>query len=171
MGFFSWKTQDTNKSIANVHSGRSVVRVTMTDNKGNKWVEDSYEGYGVFGGKDYYQLLAEMNSPENCTGDIDADRSIGIRLEFGIRAIKNKKTGKMYKANSIDFFNWDKDILPHGLSANDSLETGKWESITIKEEDTVYPNLTENPNHQWKNEQALACEEQGFFYSDYEINE
>lgn len=33
----------------------------MTDHKGNKWVEDNYEGYGIFGGKDYYELLAEMN--------------------------------------------------------------------------------------------------------------
>jgi hypothetical protein len=61
MGFFSWKTQDTNKSIANQYSNRKPFKVTMSDNKGNKWTETNYEGYGVFGGKDYFELLAEMN--------------------------------------------------------------------------------------------------------------
>ena len=61
MGFFSWKTQDTDRSIANNYSTRKTFTVVMIDNKGNKWVEQSYEGYGVFGNKDYYELLAEMN--------------------------------------------------------------------------------------------------------------
>ena len=66
MGFFSWKTQDSKKSIANSYSTRPVFTVYMTDDKGNRWKEDKYEGYGEFGGKDYYELLAEMNgiSPE-----------------------------------------------------------------------------------------------------------
>ena len=33
----------------------------MTDDKGNRWEESNYDGYGVFGGKDYYALLDEMN--------------------------------------------------------------------------------------------------------------
>lgn len=61
MGFFSWRTQDTDKSIANSYSTRSTFRVQMLDNKGNVWTENNYDGYGVFGGKDYYELLAEMN--------------------------------------------------------------------------------------------------------------
>ena len=61
MGFFSWKTQNTNKSIANRFSSNPTFTVTMIDNKGNKWVEHNYEGYGRFGGKDYYELMAEMN--------------------------------------------------------------------------------------------------------------
>jgi hypothetical protein len=61
MGFFSWNTQDTDKSIANNYSNRNTFRVQMIDNKGNVWTESDYEGYGRFGGKDYYELLAEMN--------------------------------------------------------------------------------------------------------------
>jgi hypothetical protein len=61
MGFFSWKTQDTDKSIANKYSIRSTFRVQMMDDKGNVWTENDYDGYGEFGGKDYYELLAEMN--------------------------------------------------------------------------------------------------------------
>lgn len=61
MGFFSWKTQDTNRSIDNKYSNESTFPVTMIDNKGNRFLETKYDGYGVFGGKDYYILLAEMN--------------------------------------------------------------------------------------------------------------
>tara|TARA_R110002153_G_scaffold36023_2_gene106797 strand:+ start:7508 stop:7846 length:339 start_codon:yes stop_codon:yes gene_type:complete len=75
MGFFSWKTQDTFKSICNAYSGKETFTVYMLDNQGNAWQEDDYDGYGVFGGKDYYELLAEMN-------DLDSDRANGISLAF-----------------------------------------------------------------------------------------
>jgi hypothetical protein len=61
MGFFSFITQDSKKSIANIHSSRPAFTVYMTDNRGNMWKEDAYEGYGDFGGKDFYELVAEMN--------------------------------------------------------------------------------------------------------------
>ncbi len=91
MGFFSWRNQDTGKAIMNTHS-HGGHKSTMTDNKGNKFIENSYDGYGVFGGKDYYVLLAEMNpeiskeiKPEVDlkTADEDTVRGIGIDIEFG----------------------------------------------------------------------------------------
>ena len=85
MGFFSWNTMDTDKSIANEHSNRNTFRVQMMDNKGNVWTEDSYDGYGRFGGKDFYELLAEMNGFESDkTGDeyTDEARGFGINLAF-----------------------------------------------------------------------------------------
>jgi len=75
MGFFSWITQDTGKSIPNTYSNKNTFKVIMTDNKENQWEESNYEGYGVFGGKDYYALLDEMNGG---TGD----RMRGIDLFF-----------------------------------------------------------------------------------------
>jgi hypothetical protein len=48
MGFFSWKTQDTDESIANNYSNRDTFRVQMIDNTGNGYTEDTYEGY-VYG--------------------------------------------------------------------------------------------------------------------------
>lgn len=68
---FSWYTQDTNKRIV-ANQNKSI---TMTDMFGNKWVEECYEGYGVFGGKDFYELLAEMNG-------LGSDRLKGIDLAF-----------------------------------------------------------------------------------------
>lgn len=58
---FSWVTSDTKESIANVYSGADVPSVKLIDNVGNEYFEDSYEGYGVFGGIDYYELVALMN--------------------------------------------------------------------------------------------------------------
>lgn len=75
MGFFSWRTQDTDKSISNQYSTRNTFRVQMMDDKGNVWTEDNYDGYGEFGGKDYYELLAEMNGGPS-------DRNYGIDLAF-----------------------------------------------------------------------------------------
>ena len=80
MGFFSWKTQDTDKSIANSYSTRSTFRVQMMDHKGNVWTENNYDGYDVFGGKDYYELLAEMNGITDT--DVDRLRMAGIDLAF-----------------------------------------------------------------------------------------
>jgi len=71
MGYFSWITQDTKRSIGGSESPLGTFSVMMTDNNGNKWHEDNYEGYGVFGGKDFYELLAEMNGMKTRDEGID----------------------------------------------------------------------------------------------------
>ena len=76
MGMFSWHTNDTGEPIWNEMSEVGTKTVYMIDDKGNKWKEDSYQGYGVFGGKDYYELLAEMNG-------LGSDREKGIKLWCG----------------------------------------------------------------------------------------
>jgi hypothetical protein len=106
MGFFSWKTQDTDKSIANKYSIRRTFRVQMMDNKGNVWTEDDYDGYGVFGGKDYYELLAEMNGVtsvyeggEKYTFDM---RQEGISLAFGKNNGSGVGTDGVYYPNLVE---------------------------------------------------------------------
>mgnify|MGYP006363216287 CR=1 FL=1 len=79
MGFFSYITQDTNESISNIHSDYKTFPVKMIDNQGNEYIEYSYNGYGVFGGKDYYELVAEMNG----YSEKDEKRSIGFYICFG----------------------------------------------------------------------------------------
>ena len=105
MGFFSWKTQDTDKSIANEHSNRNTFRVQMIDNKGNVWTEDNYDGYGRFGGKDYYELLAEMNGFESDkTGDeyTDEARGFGISLAFSKDNHSGVGTEGVYYPNLVE---------------------------------------------------------------------
>jgi hypothetical protein len=74
MGFFSWKTSDTNRSISNSSSRYGTFPVSMITHDGRRFDESDYEGYGKFGGKDIYELIAEMNGL--------TDRSEGISLVF-----------------------------------------------------------------------------------------
>jgi len=82
MGQFSFITQDTNEAIRESFGCDDEEKTTayLHDNKGNVWEEKRYEGYGVFGGKDFFQLLAEMNNVEGLNGDVDNDRILGIDL-------------------------------------------------------------------------------------------
>jgi len=72
-GQFSWMTQDTDQQIGSQEG--NTIPVYMFDNTGKYWYEPKYEGYGEFGGMDYYELLDKMNG-----GTGDRDR--GINLAF-----------------------------------------------------------------------------------------
>lgn len=91
MGFFSWKTQDTNRSISNRYSNRETFTVYMHDDKGNKWEESEYDGYGDFGGKDFYELLAEMNGKTTRDEGIDLAYSKKPYLSPNLSERKNWK--------------------------------------------------------------------------------
>lgn len=39
MGFFSWKTSNNNKSIANKYSNRDTFAVKLIDDRGNEYHE------------------------------------------------------------------------------------------------------------------------------------
>jgi hypothetical protein len=75
MGFFSWKTCDTDRSIANNSSERETFEVHMITPDGRVFTEKDYDGYGEFGGKDFYELLGELNG-------LGPDRSAAIDLCF-----------------------------------------------------------------------------------------
>ena len=105
MGFFSWKTQDTDRSIPSQYSNRKTFRVQMLDNKGNVFTEDNYEGYGVFGGKDYYELLAEMNGfkSDKIGDDYSYEaRGFGINLAFSKNNHSGDGTEGVYYPNLVE---------------------------------------------------------------------
>ena len=111
MGFFSWKTQDTDRSIPSQYSNRKTFRVQMLDNKGNVWTETEYEGYGVFGGKDFYELLAEMNgfvSQKGLSYEVDGEaytdeaRGFGISLAFSKDNHSGIGTEGVYYPNLVE---------------------------------------------------------------------
>lgn len=74
MGLFSFITNDTKRSIPNKYSDRPNFTVYLIDNKCNIWEEDEYPGYGTFMGKDFYELVAEMNGKKT--------REEGINIYF-----------------------------------------------------------------------------------------
>lgn len=65
MGFYSWKTADTNESIGNIFSERPAPTVYMLRPNGQRpYEERAYEGYGKFANKDAHELLLEMNAED-----------------------------------------------------------------------------------------------------------
>lgn len=58
MGQFSWFTQDVHKQIKD-NKKADVYMVDPRD--GTAYKETCYEGYGIFGGRDFYELLADIN--------------------------------------------------------------------------------------------------------------
>ena len=89
MGYFSWKTCDTDRSIANNDSGRETFKVHMIKPDGRAFTEEDYGGFGVFGGKDFYDLLAELNK-------LGTDRSAGIDLCFKDNPSGDDNIGVIY---------------------------------------------------------------------------
>lgn len=83
MGFFSWKCSDTERSISNRYSERGTfpVYVLIPEEFGGGYIkEENYEGYGIFGNRDIYALVAYWNCPEKCIGNDDYDRNFGIDI-------------------------------------------------------------------------------------------
>ncbi len=75
MGFFSWKTSDTNKTVWNRHTRKGPTPCKMLLPGGREYIERAYDGYGDFGGVDFYAALDEINGG---TGDRDQ----GIKRAF-----------------------------------------------------------------------------------------
>jgi hypothetical protein len=109
-GQFSWLTSDTNTQIGS--EKQNMITVFMYDNMGNKWTEKDYEGYGEFGGMDYYDLVATMNGyteedVKTMKGSFKALRQLGIDLAFGKIKTKDKKKKTLFPALVEDpRFNW-----------------------------------------------------------------
>ena len=68
------------------------------DDKGNVWEEPNYEGYGDFGGKNYYDLMAEMNGLK--------DRSEGINAYLGWYDFKDVKGLKYPNLSESKDWKW-----------------------------------------------------------------
>lgn len=80
MGQFSWYAQDDGAPIYSTDGYQRTV--WMIDNAGNKWREDNCEGYGEFGGKDFFELVAEMNPQIPHDGSSEL-RAHGIDIYYG----------------------------------------------------------------------------------------
>ena len=135
MGCFSWLTQDTNISCA-IDNYKNTCVYYMWDNNGNYWKETSYEGYGVFGGKDYFILLYEMNAPEESKEEI----------KNKIREAE-KRRDEDEELEDEEFENMRKEGIEMYYSNNTSI---------------LFPNLSESKRWKWRNEKPKECEYQGF---------
>lgn len=158
MGFISWLTSDTENSIPNLYSDNECIKVHMMDNDGNVFVEENYEGYGDFGGKNYFELLAEMNGGKT--------KEDGLTIYNGVRGIKNIKTNEVLLYDK-DFLCWDTPIYEGQPTPYSLVFNGEWIMVTEKLEDISYPLLLEKPQQvtDWYNKVPEECEYQGYFYN------
>ena len=98
MGQFSFLTQDTEESIWSTEGHQPKVVMFYKDIDGSvKLVNEfEYEGYGIFGGKDFYELVSLMNGGDN--------RSHGIDLCFNDHSAITEPNGTLFP-QLYTFFN------------------------------------------------------------------
>ena len=176
MGFFSWNTSDTKRSIANSYSCRDTFTVHMITEDGRVFTEDDYEGYGVFGGKDIYELIAEMNGL--CLdGDIDQKREAAIDLLF-----KTIITcGERSYSPRVDFTNWEEPIEAEGGRTANALVRMGWKQVypngygdfeAAAANGIKVPKLVEEIPTDFNDvSYPTNCPDQGFFYDDEDDDE
>jgi len=81
MGFFSWLDCKTREQIKGQKT-KDVYILIPAALGGGHIKATRYDGYGHFDGTDIYALIAIWNCPDDCTGDIEHDREIGIEISF-----------------------------------------------------------------------------------------
>lgn len=179
MGFFSWKTSDTNRSISNSYSDNGTFTVHMITEDGRVFTEDEYSGYGVFGGKDIYVLMAEMNG---IVGETEDETRNLFFDKIWKRGITNGIKKYYYKD---DFINYETPLESEGnLKPNELTKSHGWVSFgedgefeSFANEGFKVPKLVQylNPykpqgdNEQWRKyfnslPHTESCEYQGYFY-------
>ena len=120
MTYLSFMTNDTNESIPNRFSNKPTFTIYMLDNKGNVWKEDNYEGNCVFSGKNFFDLLAEMNHLKYRDNAIreyhfDIDEKDTLIYPNIVRDLK-----KWRKWKNVPIYNCEQ----HGFSYNVNEESG-----------------------------------------------
>jgi hypothetical protein len=186
MGFFSWFTSDTEKSIANNYSTRSTFPVHMVTEDGMVFTENNYEGYGVFGGKDLYVLIAELNGYKGETDEETRDLAFKHIWKRGIKK-GDKVLYHSWVGEEGTFMKYDTPIESEGgICANDLVSQHGWTSFGDSgefedwaEQGIKVPKLVEQlPSNStdWKEWWAslpypVSCGDQGFFYAEDEDDE
>jgi len=144
----------------------------MITEDGQVFTEKNYEGYGVFGGKDIYELIAEMNGICLKDEDTDTKRSKAIDLLYKTEITNGERS---YTAN-VDFRMWSEPIKAEGgKTANELCEEG-WEKVypngygdfeIAAKNGIKLPKLVEKiPENFSDVPYPTNCPEQGFFYEN-----
>ena len=180
MGYFSWRLSGTDTPIMNQCSGAGATKATMlSPNGGESYTELNYEGYGIFGGKDAYVHLCDMNLPEHKDKTEEFRRSMGLALDMG-NAYADKDTGKLYSFHfstlhpDINDFTGNYATKQEGydLTPNELKETGQWITVPLREMLITHPYLplkfTQDENAKYENLPAAENANGQGFWGEFE---
>lgn len=180
MGFYSWKTSDTQESIPNVQSGRHNRPVYLLQPGGKPAIkEEAYDGYGTFGGVAAYTWLTKQNATAlglDIKGLSDeALYLMGVSLGVG-DCYKDTETGEIWH-----IFHDARNIIPGRYFAgrydqvmpslngtpNELINSGRLERLPISEAVNLpYPlKFSFDPAANYAALPAAEdCPDQGYFY-------
>ena len=132
---FSWLTADTQQSIPNMYSGHRNAgkKVYLLLPNGERIEESEYSGYGDFGSRDAYEVLAEQNfshMDEYNTLSHEQKRIIGITVDVGSLYLKD---GVVYVRSSLEFaIPFLMSILSDDIEINLMPESFDWDDYESK---------------------------------------
>jgi hypothetical protein len=185
MGMFSWLTADTNRSIPAAGSCRPTFPVFLLSPTGEKYKETEYEGYGVFGGVDAYDLCARVNADHLGMNEwykaasIDERRCFGIFLSIG--SVYADSNGRKWtvctpkypvlasKGIEIAAGNYGEPAAEGLLSPNELISSGEWKKLSTEALGLLkYPiKIVESSEMDYATVGVSSdCPNQGFFYDD-----
>ena len=131
MGFFSWNTCDTDRSIANKYSEKQTFTVHMITSDGRVFTERNYDGYGVFGEKDFYELLAELNGQ-------GSNRDAGIDLSFDGNPSGDDTQGVIYPKLVEDLNSENKENVIEQYNDLPNPKTCEFQGFFYEDEEDEY---------------------------------
>lgn len=99
MGFESWHAQDDGEPIYSTQGHKRTVY--LLDDRGNLWTEDDYIGYGDFAGKNFHQLIAEMNIDEIPPPPCESAEQEQVDEHLRIHGIEIMHSGQPYKSPNL----------------------------------------------------------------------
>ena len=173
MGFFSWKTSDTGESIANCYSSRPTRPVYLLQPHGNAPIcEPNYQGYGVFGGVNAYEWLAEMNFGDKSLINVAIKAECGTyhfdehNVYICAADLSEAEFRQVVKTDKVVVvFETFSALLRNGKTPNQCIEAGLWQEAKIA---LSYPlKFSFVADAKYEDLPASEqCECQGFFFDD-----
>lgn len=181
MGFFSWLTSDTGKSIR-ANDKRSVY--LLQPNGQPPIAEHSYDGYGRFGGIDAYVWLFENNEQlfKGDTSELtdEQKRVVGIYMDDG-EICQDAETGQIYHVDAdlscivpgtIIRYYFDEVPGFGGKTVRELLDSGRFTKVPVSQfvqikyplkfsfdPAAVYEDLDAAKLCPWQGMPPAACEE------------
>ncbi len=133
MGLFSWLTSDTKEQIK---IGEDKDIYLLSPGGGKSYHEDNYGGRGLFGTRDVYVHLCEINMPQLIGGIAELNRDVGLILAYG-KVYYDKRTDKYYGHKETCPL---EEVLPmegdlntkqsgYGKTPNELISEGVWDRM------------------------------------------